>query len=245
MALEYREAIRELSTPDKISYPLPVILLPFSLPTLDDVSKRCLRVACGFQRDFSFERIEDPPGVVYWLNSRTYGSLGGLRLSLLENQTAVMPIPVSPPTGQEMSSLQIPYHSQKTLFEAKKTASAQLFRMYLIFLRDDIIWETYPNIDKAEKAGLISLSGQFSPQTKDNQKKGLPQKAKTLKKWKDAYNIICKTRRRFKQSYDKGDTDNPNPEIKDFIEALKAKGIKYTDRQIREITKAGDQDLLT
>lgn len=145
MALEYREAIRELSTPDKISYPLPIVVLPFSLPTLDDVSKRCLRTACSFQRDFSFERTEDPPGVIYWLNSREYGSLGGLRLSLLENQTAVTPIPVSHPTGQEMSSLQIPYHLQKTLFEAKKTASAQLFRMYLIFLRDDIIWGIYPD----------------------------------------------------------------------------------------------------
>ena len=68
----------------------------------------------------------------------------------------------------------------------------------------------------------------------------LPKKRNTLEKWKKAYSVILSTKDRFQESYDNGDTDNPEPKIDDYGDALKEKGIKYSDRQLRTIIKAGE-----
>ncbi len=72
-----------------------------------------------------------------------------------------------------------------------------------------------------------------------------PKKPKTIVKWKQEYAIFEQLREEYKYQYAEGNTDNPEPNIEDFIEAIaNNKGKKYSKRHIRDVIKAGDNGWL-
>jgi len=72
-----------------------------------------------------------------------------------------------------------------------------------------------------------------------------PKKAETLAKYKQAYSIIKNMRKQYRRLYSDGHTEDPEPELDDYREALTSKmGWKRTRRTIRKVIKLGDKGLL-
>ncbi|MBN1992833.1 MAG: hypothetical protein JW953_09010 [Anaerolineae bacterium] len=86
----------------------------------------------------------------------------------------------------------------------------------------------------------LQFAAKFEDTEQIEQKAFLPIKQATIQKWKKAYSIVIETRTEYQNSYENLETETPIPKISDLLDALKAQGIQYSDRQLREIIKAGD-----
>jgi hypothetical protein len=74
---------------------------------------------------------------------------------------------------------------------------------------------------------------------------GLPKKPKTIKLYKEIYQVIINTQKEYKKSYRSGDTSNPSPTLYDFVDAVKSKlFISKSTKTIEKIKSLGDSGLL-
>jgi len=74
-----------------------------------------------------------------------------------------------------------------------------------------------------------------------------PKKRETLARWKRAYSIIKELDEKYRELCLDGQTDDPNPQILDYIDAFVSDsevGRKYTGTRIRQIRRAGDKGWL-
>jgi hypothetical protein len=71
--------------------------------------------------------------------------------------------------------------------------------------------------------------------------KWLPKKPETLRKWKEAYSTFVELRAEYRRRYDNFDTDDPNPKIGDYRDAIHR---HYSEKVVGWILKAGDSGWL-
>jgi len=75
--------------------------------------------------------------------------------------------------------------------------------------------------------------------------KDFPKRPKTLEKYRKAYAIVVKTRKRFYDRWKRGDWDNPTPKMEDHKDALAYEmGWRPCDKTLRRIIRFGDDGLL-
>lgn len=94
--------------------------------------------------------------------------------------------------------------------------------------------------------------GKLASDVKDSEEKSIsknnkiyvPKDIETKKIWQNAYKVVIKTRERFREEWDNGTTDNPDPTIKDFRDAIAREVKSYEERHVRRIIKAGDAGIL-
>jgi len=79
----------------------------------------------------------------------------------------------------------------------------------------------------------------------DSEEIYLPQKEKTIGKWKRFYQIIQETREVYKQRFSDWDNEDPEPSIDELRDAIATKmDEKPSERNVYHIIKAGDAGLL-
>lgn len=133
-----------------------------------------------------------------------------------------------------------------------------------------IMWDVGYRLSKVSPGGLIPITMIF--QTKEEEERErvrnekilplrglrdtvkkpikppiiyLPKSENALKKWKKAYSIIKLIRKEYKDDYECSSTDNPNPKISDYVEAiLNRMNWNRGYKTIERIIKAGDANLL-
>jgi hypothetical protein len=97
-----------------------------------------------------------------------------------------------------------------------------------------------------EVAEVIDISDNSNkadiPVTQSTSRPNLPKSLRAMEKWKKSYLIIQQLNKKYTKLYRDGATENPQPSMEDYVDAIKNKwGFVYSTRTIRKIIKAGDQ----
>lgn len=104
-------------------------------------------------------------------------------------------------------------------------------------------------ITRLEQVTSVQILSDESTNDKENIKIDsdiyVPKKDVALERWQRAYPILVSTRERFREEWDKSNTEDPSPGIDDYRDALAYEtNWKPSGRTIRRILNAGDAGLL-